>query len=128
MRTVRTRWMRIGGLLAVAALIGFFWAVGSDAAVNGKKRRYLKVVPPAGWQYQAGYTLWRLQRGLDATPQTWRKYVRERRRSRNKGQETAADRLLLKSLDWTVEELAALLEALEDKPLFQPAGVEAERR
>lgn len=114
--------MRVGGVFVLAALMGAFLAAGSDAAVNRKKRPYLKNVPPLGWQYQAGYTLWRLERGLEATPQTWKKYVREKKRARKP--ETVADRLLLKSLDWTVEELAALLEGLEDSATFHPAGVE----
>lgn len=116
--------MRVGGVLALAVWLGVSFAAGSEAAVNRKKRQYLKNVPPLGWQYQAGYTLWRLERGLNATPQTWRKYVREKKRLQKAGQETIADKLLLKSLDWTVEELAALLEGLEDTSAFQPAGVE----
>lgn len=121
---MRTRLMRIGVVLALVMGIGISFASGTEAAVNRKKRQYLKNVPPLGWQYQAGYTLWRLERGLNATPQTWRRYVREKKRIQKSGQETIADKLLLKSLDWTVEELAALLEGLEDTSVFRPAGVE----
>ena len=35
-----------------------------------------------------------------------------------------ADKLILKSLDWTTEELAALLAELEETVSFQPAGTE----
>lgn len=121
---MRSRLFRLVGMAALAALIGCFCISDADAAVNKKKKKYLKNVFPTGWQYQAGYTLWRLQRGLDVNPQTWRKYVREKKWRQNRGQENAADKLILKSLDWTVEELATLLKELEDTMTFRPAGVE----
>ncbi|MDO4786924.1 MAG: hypothetical protein Q4A13_08270 [Fretibacterium sp.] len=115
---------RLGSILMLAALFGSLLVMGSDAAPNRKKQKYLKNSPPLGWQYQAGYTLWRLERGLDATPQTWRKYVREKKRIQRRGQENVADKLILNSLDWTIEELAALLDEQKELLKFHPAGVE----
>ena len=116
---MRAKLMRVGGVFVLSLLIGIFCTLGADAAVKKKNKH----IPPEGWQYQAGSTLWRLERGLGVSVQTWRKYVREKKWRQKRGRESMADRLILKSLDWTVEELAALLEALEDEPLFLPAGM-----
>lgn len=116
----------IGRMVIFAALIGGVCISGSDASADRKKQKYLKNTFPAGWQYQAGYTLWRLERGLGVSPKTWRRYVREKKWAQKKGQEGVADKLILKSLDWTVEELAALLDEFEDTVTFQPAGVGTE--
>nr|WP_314716703.1 hypothetical protein [uncultured Fretibacterium sp.] len=122
---MRTRLMRLGAVIALAAAMSFSCVADSSAAINRNKQKYLKKnLPPLGWEYQAGYTLWRLERGLAATPQTWRRYVREKKWSQQRGKESAADKLILKSLDWTTEELAALLAELEETVSFQPAGTE----
>ena len=122
---MRTRLTRLGAALALAAAVSFLCVADSGAAIDRNKQKYLKKnIPPLGWEYQAGYTLWRLERGLAATPQTWRKYVREKKWKQKRGRESMADKLILKSLDWTTEELAALLAELEETVSFQPAGTE----
>ena len=56
--------------LLLAAAIGAALVLGADAASGARKRARLKNAPPPGWQFEVGYTLWRVERGLDATPQT----------------------------------------------------------
>lgn len=122
---MRTRLTRLGAAIALAVTISFLCVADSGAAINRNKQKCLKKnLPPLGWEYQAGYTLWRLERGLAATPQTWRKYVRERKWKQKRGRKSLADKLILKSLDWTAEELAALLAELEETVAFHPAGTE----
>ena len=122
---MRTKLTRLGAALALAAAVSFLCVADSGAAINRNKQKCLKKnLPPLGWEYQAGYTLWRLERGLAATPQTWRKYVRERKWKQKRGRKSLADKLILKSLDWTAEELAALLAELEETVAFHPAGTE----
>lgn len=99
--------------LLLASAIGA--ALGADAASSARKRARLKNTPPPGWQFEVGYTLWRAQRGLDATPQTWKKYQRERKRLAQRGKLRGLDTRLLNSVDWTIEELAEFLEVQQEQ-------------
>lgn len=116
--------------LLIVALLGAcsgFWANGADAAVKTKrqKKAYEKgILLPPGWKYEVGYALWRAEKGLAATPQTWRKYKREKRWRAMRGKK---DNFVLSSLDWTTEELAAFLQDHGELFQFQPSGVEPER-
>ena len=101
--------------LLLAAAIGAVLALGADAASSARKRARLKNAPPPGWQFEVGYTLWRAQRGLDATPQTWKKYQRERKRLAQRGKLRGLDTRLLNSVDWTLEELAEFLEVQQEQ-------------
>ena len=96
--------------LALAATIGATLTMGADAAMNARKRAYQKNAMPVGWKYEAGYTVWRAKRGVAATPQTWRKYVRERERLARRGKLRGLDVKVLDALDWTVEEVATFLD------------------
>ena len=96
--------------LALAATIGATLTMGADAAMNARKRAYRKDLMPAGWKYEAGYTVWRAKRGVAATPQTWRKYVREKERLARRGKSRGIDGKVLDVLDWTVEEMATFLD------------------
>ena len=70
--------MRLGAAIALAAAMSFSCVADSSAAINRNKQKHLKKnLPPLGWEYQAGYTLWRLERGLAATPQTWSTAIEE---------------------------------------------------
>ena len=114
MRFVARKWRQALSALLLAALIGATLVVGADAAMNARKRAYLKNARPPGWKYEMGYTLWRASRGLPATPQTWSKYVREKKRLAQQGKLRGLDQKLLNGVDWTVEEVATFLEAQQE--------------
>ena len=104
--------------LLLAAVIGSTLVIGADAAVTARKKAYLKNVPPTGWQFEVGYTLWRTERNLPATLQTWKKYQRERKRLAIRGKTRGLDYKILNTLDWTVEEVAAFLEAQQEQMAY----------
>jgi hypothetical protein len=94
--------------LTAGFLTCFAW--GAEAAYNAKKAKYNKNSLPPGWQYEAGYTLWRARRDLVANRATYKKYQREKawlqkRKAGRRLEEIAAD-----TLDWTVDEIEKLWE------------------
>ena len=79
---------------------------------------------PLGWRYEAGYTLWRMNRNLPANPITYRQYQNDgmwHYRMRNYHR---AEEFLLNTIDWTVEEIAFFMHRHQDLFKFHPAGIE----
>jgi hypothetical protein len=89
-----------------------------------KNLAYNKNALPAGWQYEAGYTLWRVERGLPANRHTYRRYKRDRAWQNKMRREHRTEDIVLDTLDWTTEEIALFWENYEDLFKFHPAGVE----
>ena len=87
-----------------------------------KNLTYNKNALPAGWQYEAGYTLWRMERGLSANRQTYRKYTRDRAWRNNLHRYSREEEIVLDSLDWTTEEIALFWKNYEELFRFHPAG------
>lgn len=112
---------KIFGVLVLVCLLGSFFVSAAEAATaNAKKRKYNKNALPYGWQTEFGYTLWRTQRGLAATHQTYRKYRREKSRNpSNSIGEYAVD-----GIDWTNEEVAKFWENYQEWFKFHPSGIE----
>ncbi len=109
------------GLLLLVSLLGCFFAEAADAAtVNSKKKKYNKNALPYGWQTEIGYTLWRTQRGLGATRQTYMKYRREKRLNPT----NSVGEYVVDGLDWTNEEITKFWEDYQEWFKFHPAGVE----
>ncbi|MDR3230232.1 MAG: hypothetical protein LBT65_02235 [Synergistaceae bacterium] len=120
----RTVLRRVCGLLVLACLLGSLFLGAADAAVNAKKRKYNKNALPSGWQYEPGYTLWRLQQGLVANPNTYRKYRRDKvwNQQHHKGFRPGV--MVVDGLDWTEEEIAKFWESYNEYFKFHPSGVE----
>jgi hypothetical protein len=115
---------KLPGVFVLFCVLGSLLAGPSDAAVNAKKRKYNKnAPPPAGWQYEPGYTLWRLQRGLDPAVANYKKYRRDRAwiRRHRKGFNPGA--LVVDGLDWTEAEIAEFLERYNEYFRFHPSGL-----
>lgn len=110
MSVMRGNFSRAVSLLIIAASICLMFVGGADAVANSRKKKYSKNYMPPGWKYEVGYFLWRTERGLAATPATWKKYTREKNRLAVHGRDRGVDSFVLRQLDWTVEELAEYLE------------------
>ena len=111
---------RIFGVLVLVCLLGSFFVNMADAAtVNAKKRKYNKNALPYGWQSEFGYTVWRMQRGLMATRQTYMKYRREKARNPS----NSIGEYVTDGLDWTNEEVAKFWEDYQEWLKFHPSGV-----
>ena len=89
-----------------------------------KNLAYNKNAFPAGWQYEAGYTAWRLSRKLPVNLNTYRKYKKDRSWHNKMSLHHRPERLLLSTLDWTTEELALFLREYQDFFRLYPADVE----
>jgi hypothetical protein len=89
-----------------------------------KNLTYNKNALPAGWKYEAGYTLWRIERNLPANRHTYRKYKRDRAWQSQMRREHRAEDIVLDTLDWTTEEIALFWENYRELFQFQPSGVE----
>lgn len=99
-------------------------AGAADAAtMNARKRSYNKNALPYGWQSEAGYTLWRVQRGLAANPNTYKKYRRDRAWRQNLHRGNRPGEIMLDTYDWTNEEIAKFWENYQEWLKFHPAGV-----
>ena len=94
--------------LLLAAVLGTGLVMGADAAINARSSRRQRNVLPVGWMYDMKYTVWRTQRGLSATPQTWKKYAREKDRFTRQNRGIYSP--LLDTLDGAVEDFSELLE------------------
>ena len=89
-----------------------------------KNLAYNKNFLPAGWQYEAGYNLWRMSRKQPANRYTYRQYKNDRVWHGNMRQNHRPEQILLDTYDWTVEELALLMRQYEHHLKFHPAGYE----
>ena len=89
-----------------------------------KNLAYNRNALPAGWRYEAGYTLWRMQRNLPINQHTYRRYRREKTWRNNRQQNNRAEDIVLNSLDWTVEEIALFWQNYGELFRFHPAGID----
>jgi hypothetical protein len=89
-----------------------------------KNLAYNKNALPAGWQYEAGYTLWRVQRNLPSNIHTYRKYKRDRTWRNNMHRKHRTEEIALDTLDWTAEEVALFWQNYQELFKFHPSGVE----
>ena len=115
--------------LAAVILFGFCassWAAQSpvDRRLYEKNLRYNKNAFPAGWQYEAGYTAWRIQRKLPANFNTYRKYRNDKVWRDRMHRYHRPEEILLNTLDWTAEEIAFFMHRNQDYFKFHPAGYE----
>lgn len=95
--------------LLLAAVLGTGLVMGADAAMSARSSRRQRNVLPVGWMYDMRYTVWRTRNGLSATPQTWKKYARERDRFTRRDRGIYSP--LLDTLDGAVEDISAIIEA-----------------
>ena len=105
----------------VLALCMPAWSARSytSRAQYRKNMAYNKNFLPAGWRYEAGYALWRMNRKAPATPTTYRRY-RNDRAWHYRTQRSYPEELALSTLDWTAEEVALFMDYFR----FHPAGYE----
>ena len=94
----------------------------ADRRLYEKNLRYNKNAFPAGWQYEAGYTAWRIQRKLPANLNTYRKYRNDKVWRNKLHRYHRPEEILLDTLDWTVEEVALFMRQYQDYLKFHPAG------
>ena len=119
MRPVRKLFLSV---IFMAILLVLSFVGSSDAAVKSKVKSGR---PPLGWQYEPGYTLWRLERNLGVNVQIWKKYVREKKWKQNRGDENLAEKLILNPIDWVYGETTYFLDSNSNLFRFQPAGTES---
>ncbi|MCR5347089.1 MAG: hypothetical protein K6E38_04865 [Fretibacterium sp.] len=91
------------------AVLGTVLVMGADAAMSVRPSRRQGNVLPVGWMYDMRYSVWCAQRGLSATPRTWRKYTRERDRLTRRAGGIRSP--LLDTLDSAMEDFSELWEA-----------------
>jgi hypothetical protein len=123
-------------VLATALLLGLCtaaWASSRSTNRHQQHRRSLaynrnlaqnRNTLPLGWRYQAGYTLWRVNRNLPANHATYRWYRNDRAWHNRMHNYHRAEELLLNTIDWTVEEIAYLMHRHQELFKFHPAGIE----
>jgi hypothetical protein len=87
-----------------------------------KNLAYNKNAVPAGWQYEAGYAMWRMNRKLPVNLNTYRKYKKDRAWHNRMRNYYRPQQLALNTADWTVEELALFFQQHQDYLRFHPAG------
>ena len=112
---------------ATAFLFAFCAAVWAEQPVFDRRQyrknlAYNKNAFPIGWQYEAGYTAWRINRKLPVNLNTYRKYKNDKAWHNRMHRLHRPEELLLNTLDWTVEELALFLHEYQDYLKFHPAG------
>ena len=117
--------------VALAAVLLFGICTGAWAEAPAFNRRqykknlaYNKNALPAGWQYEAGYTVWRMSRKLPANQNTYRRYKNDKVWRNRMHRYHRPEELALNALDWTVEELALLMREYKEYLKFHPAGIE----
>lgn len=107
-------------VLLLSVLLGSAGVAPSWAAQKMTRRQYKKNLAynknalPAGWKYEAGYTLWRMQRNLAANQHTYKKYKRDKAWHRNMRNNHRVEDIVLDSLDWTNEEIALFWQNYKD--------------
>jgi hypothetical protein len=113
-------------LLALGCLGERAWAAQAPKTRKQyqKNLAYNKNALPAGWKYEAGYTLWRMERGLAANRHTYRRYKQDRAWQKQMRSKHPVEDIALDSLDWTAEEIALFWENYRELFKFHPAGVE----
>jgi len=89
-----------------------------------KNLTYNKNAFPAGWKYEAGYTVWRMQRKLPVNLNTYRKYRNDKAWHNRMRSHHRPEELLLNTVDWTIDELAFFIQQHQDLFKFHPAGYE----
>ena len=94
--------------LLLIAVLGTVLVMGADAAMHARPSRRQRNVLPVGWMYDMRYTVWRTQRGLSATPQTWKKYAREKDRLTRRNRKGYSP--FLDTLDGAMEDFSELWE------------------
>ena len=119
---------------ALFLLTSLFWALSTDTALAAeakmtrkqyqKNLTYNKNALPYGWKYEAGYTLWRMERNLLANQHTYRKYKRDRAWRGKLHRYNRAEEIVLDSLDWTADEIALFWESYKELFQFYPAGID----
>ena len=85
---------------------------------------YNKNALPAGWQLQTGYAVWRAQRKMPLNQQTYRRYRNDKVWHNKMRFNRGTEQFLLNNVDWTIEELALLLQQNQNWFKFHPAGYE----
>ena len=68
-------------LLIMLALFVFLCTAGAGEAAKKEAKARL----PKGWQTDVEYRVWLIGKGLEVRPQTWRKFIRERKWAKNRG-------------------------------------------
>jgi len=116
-------------VLAMALLFGFCAAAWAEQPVmnRGQYRKnliYNKNFLPAGWQYEAGYAIWRMNRNLQVNRHTYKRYKNDRAWHSAMQRYYRPQQIALNTVDWTVEELALFLRQHQDYLKFHPAGFE----
>ena len=118
-------------LMAVSflCLTGDAWANARQTRAQYRKNlTYNKNALPAGWNYEASYTLWRLQKGLEANRHTYRRYKNDRNWHSNMQRNHRPQQIVLNGLDWTAEEVALFWRNYNEYFQIPPAGTEVIRR
>jgi len=115
--------------LAAALLFGICAGAWAEQPVFNrrlykKNLAYNKNAVPAGWQYEAGYTVWRMNRKLPVNLNTYRKYKNDKTWHNRMHRYHRPEELALNTLDWTVEEIALFMREYQDYLKFHPAGIE----
>ena len=103
---------------------GISWAANARSV----QRQYRKNVLPPTWKYEAGYTLWRLERGMAANWHTYKRYQNDRAWRSNLHRYRRPEEIVLNTLDWTAEEIALFWRSYRDLFKIYPAGTEEIRR
>jgi hypothetical protein len=113
-------------LLSLDCLGERVWAAQSQQSRKQyeKNLAYNKNALPAGWKYEAGYTLWRVERNLPANRHTYRRYKKDRTWHNRMRREHRTEDIVLDTWDWSTEEVALFWENYKELFKFHPAGVE----
>ena len=114
-------------LLAVAFLFVFCTTALAESPTfdRGRYRKnlaYNKNAFPAGWQYEAGYTAWRMNRKMAVNHNTYRKYRNDKAWHNRMRRYHSVEMFLLDQVDWTVEEIALFMREYENYFRFHPGG------
>jgi hypothetical protein len=112
----------VGAVLLCGACGESAWAAQTLKQYK-KNLAYNKNALPAGWQYETGYTLWRMNRGLPVNRVTYKKYVKDRNWHNNMNRNYRAEDIVIDSLDWTAEETALFWQNYKEFFQFHPSGI-----
>jgi len=92
--------------------------------LHRKNLAYNKNYFPPGWQYEAGYAVWRVNRNLPVNQNTYRMYKKDKAWHNRMRTNFRAQQIILNAYDWTVEEIALFMQQNQDLFRFHPAGYE----
>ncbi|MCL2010172.1 MAG: hypothetical protein FWG71_06450 [Synergistaceae bacterium] len=93
-------------------------------AQHNRNKAYNKNYLPPGWQYEAGYAVWRMNRKAPLNRNTYRRYKNDKAWHSKMRRYYRPQELALNTVDWTVEEVAFFLDRYQDLLKFHPAGFE----